>query len=263
MISWSSCVPARRFDAIDIVDLGDFRPQSPPIRAYKSDFSGETFIPYCLDLSHRKILYTSAESTEDLMSAPFLYQAQRLKPAKVLFADWEDVPLFCPTESWPIFVFSPGRCGSTLFHAILRACGHASVSEPDFYTQISYARYNTELPQAARDALYRVLEGLTEDLCGGLANTPRPLFIKLRSECCHDPALITSGLQSPIWTVFMIRNVRPWAESILSVFGSMPIDVIEYLNQAIDCAVWLRKIRTAVSYAMKTCFDRPLNCQHG
>lgn len=198
MISWSSCVPARRFDALDIVESGDFRPQSPPTLASKSDLSGQTFLPYCLDLTDRKVLYTSENSIEELMSAPFLYQAQRLKPTKVLVADWEDVPIFPSTESWPVFVFSPGRCGSTLFHAILRACGHASVSEPDFYTQISYARYNTELPQEAKDLLYRVLEGLTEDLCGGLTNTPRPLFIKLRSECCHDPALITSGLQSPI-----------------------------------------------------------------
>lgn len=39
----------------------------------------------------------------------------------------------------------------------------------------------------------------------------------------------------------MIRNVEPWAASILNVFGSTPSDIIEYLKQAINCAVWLKK----------------------
>jgi hypothetical protein len=69
---------------------------------------------------------------QKLRQAPFSYLYARQEAKTVLLVPWEAGQINHPrAETDPIYLFSPGRCGSTLLHNILLAANISSVSEPD------------------------------------------------------------------------------------------------------------------------------------
>jgi hypothetical protein len=106
------------------------------IEQYKS------IVPYCVDFNTRENLYIGNVNIEKSLEAPFLYQYLRETASSLIKVPWKNGPIFTDLTKlqMPRFIFSPGRCGSTLVGKIALAAGGVSLSEPDYYSQLSLAK---------------------------------------------------------------------------------------------------------------------------
>jgi len=106
----------------------------------------DTLSPYALDVPARRVAFVQTSPGLDLAAAhPFVYEAQRRHARQLVVASEEEVVdaarvLRLP-EHRPTFLYSTGRCGSTLLgKMVARLDGVQSISEPDVYTQATFAR---------------------------------------------------------------------------------------------------------------------------
>lgn len=180
--------------------------------------------PYCVDFEKQSLLCVRGD---DLLSHPFLYQAQRERGRTIVEIPLEEVPQM---HVEPTFIFSPGRCGSTLLVRALEAIGVPSASEPDYCRQIGRAFVLTKAP--SRETCHRLLRAATAVLALRLG-TAAPV-IKLQAECNGWPMLIVHAFRS-LKVVFIVRNPRDWALSWKRV--SPPAfsarDVVRMLQRAL------------------------------
>lgn len=197
------------------------------------------FVPYCLDMAERRSYYVKAGSAEAIARAPFQYLHLRERATQVASVPWERGSLHRRNAPGAIFLFSIGRCGSTLLTEMLRAGGLVSLSEPDFYTQ-AVTTYLLDLRADRERALGAVLQQMTHDL---LALFSAPLeqrgIVKLRSECCAAPNLVIAR-QGPLpATMFLIRAFETWAASMLRATVLTPQRLVDRYLQGLRCLRWL------------------------
>lgn len=118
--------------------------------------------PYCLDDPNRRVLFVDMPPDTDLSKKAFAYDAQFRLATRVLAVPYEALEraaaLVKPPENM-IFVFSTGRCGSTLLNHVLNTVeGVFCLSEPDIYSNLSLLRGQ----QPGRDAeLTMILKSCT------------------------------------------------------------------------------------------------------
>ena len=96
---------------------------------------------FCCDFPGERVWYTVVPDVAAVFEAAFVYQAQRVNATQILsmpIEALEERESFDDPE--PVFVFSVGRCGSTLLSSLLKATGRWSVSEPDIFTQLAVMR---------------------------------------------------------------------------------------------------------------------------
>src|SRR5471030_1797962 len=129
---------ARRTERIAISSPDDFLIVQK--RAVSRDAAlSETLLPYCLDFIAWRAVYVGGVDAKGAQAAPFYYLYLRRNARRIVSVPWEQGALTQGAVRAPVFLFSPGRCGSTLLSSILFAAGVANVSEPDFYTQATAA----------------------------------------------------------------------------------------------------------------------------
>jgi len=193
-------------------------------------------IIYCCDIDSERVWYTLVERPAETLAAPFLFQAQRQHAVAILSLPWELLPVREQfPDPQPVFVFSVGRCGSTLLAALLKAVGRGSVSEPDFLTQLA-ALNPTERRRIGTRAIHTIISAGTASLarlCG------RRAVVKLRHHCNKiwgELATAVPGCR----IVFMLRDRLSWARSRHRAFGdsaeviaSLLRDGVETLDQMI------------------------------
>lgn len=186
------------------------------------------FLPYCFDFIARRAIYVSGASSVSAQAAPFYYLHLRQKAAEILSVPIEHGPLTeHAAESHPVFLFSPGRVGSTLVSRVLAEAGIASVSEPDFYTQL--AALPAELTPW-RSVFERAMWAMTDDLSAALGAAP---VIKLRAECARHPELF---LRRPgVRTIVLFRGFESWSRSTAKVFGAGPEKAVRKYLAALQC----------------------------
>lgn len=186
--------------------------------------------PYCLDFLRGRMLYVADLDAQAIQSAPFCYLYLRRHAHRVL-----SIPLSaCAEGSDPVFLFSPGRCGSTLLSRVLFEAGIASVSEPDFYTQMAswfWSRSNP-LTRVYRDAMWT----MSRDLAAALGAVP---VVKLRAECSRAPALFVRNPGAP--AIMMFRRFETWSRSTAAAFGAGPGKAVQKYMAALKCFAWLRR----------------------
>src|ERR1700744_4309452 len=122
-----------RTERIAISSPGDFTlgPRLP--------FDGaDGLLPYCLDFVRRRSIYVGGVDARGAQDAPFYYLHLRRNAQRLVSVPWEQGALTTETRA-PIFLFSPGRCGSAFVRTLFSHGGIANVSEPDFYTQATMA----------------------------------------------------------------------------------------------------------------------------
>ena len=187
-------------------------------------------IPYCCDIESERLWYTIVERPEEILAAPFLYQAQRKHAVGILSIPWELLPVREQLRTQqPMFVFSVGRCGSTLLAALLKACGQPSVSEPDFLTQLAVLK-----PAERRRLGSRAIRTLAAAGSASLARQcGRQCVVKLRHHCnTFWPELIAAVPDCRL--VFMLRDRVSWARSRHRAFGDGPEVIARLLREGLE-----------------------------
>ena len=225
---------ARHTERISISAPGDFVTgravglEQPP---------GETWLPYCLDVLRRRSLYVGGVDAKGAQDAPFYYLYLRGQARTVLSVPWERGPLAAGVSRRPVFLFSPGRCGSTLLSRILSAAGAANVSEPDFYTQATSALSVSAL-NPLRGAMRAAVAALGTDLAEALDPVQSPV-VKLRAESCRAPELLLQTAERR--TVFMSRGFESWARSNGRAFRNGAHKAVAKYLRALRCHAWLKQ----------------------
>ncbi|HEY0105725.1 MAG TPA: hypothetical protein VGB91_06530 [Rhizomicrobium sp.] len=194
-------------------------------------------LPYCLDLPGRRAIYVGGIESQAAQAAPFYYLHLRRHARRALSAPWETLPLAARPDGAPIFLFSPGRCGSTLLSRLLSAAGVANVSEPDFYTQATSAACASRLnPLRAR--MRMAVAAMGADLAAALDPARAPV-VKLRAESCRAPDLLVGPNERR--TLFMTRDFEAWARSNTRAFRNPAAKSVRKYLTALRCAAWLRQ----------------------
>jgi len=235
-------------ESLSVVAPSDF--STGPWRQRRAADRLDAFVPYCLDMLARRTVYVRAGNRAALLRAPLQYVHLRERATTIASVPWECGRVSAGSQPPGCFVFSVGRCGSTLLVDAMRRGGAVALSEPDFYTQAVAARIHAGRIFSGYARLEAVLGGLTADLLAASgARGPSPI-IKLRTECCKAPGLIvgTGGIAPA--TLFMIRSFKPWLLSTLRVSRRPPRAIVERYIEGLKCFAWLRRNSecTLVSY---------------
>jgi hypothetical protein len=206
-------------------------PQDFVCRRHAEGVPPQSQFPYCLDFLRRRALYVTDLDAKAVQAAPFYYLYLRGHARRVL-----SVPFAASgAGADPVFLFSPGRCGSTLMSRVLFEAGIASVSEPDFYTQLGswlWSRPFNPLAGVYRDAMWK----MSQDLAAGLGAVP---VVKLRAECARAPELFVRNPAASSLVLF--RRFETWSRSTAQVFGASPEKAVRKYLTALKCYAWLRR----------------------
>lgn len=221
---------SRRIDRISIAAPGDFAHAGwAPLAALP-----DGALPYCLDVLSRRSLYVTGLDRRQAQQAPFYFLYARRHAREIISVPWErDTPR--PGAAAPLFLFSPGRCGSTLLSQILSDAGVPNVSEPDFYTQLTTALGTAPL-NPLRAAMRRAAGSMGSALT---ASFGAPLVVKLRAESCRAPGLLLQGREKR--ALFMTRDFEDWARSTAQAFRNSPRKMVAKYMRALACYDWLRR----------------------
>ena len=100
---------------------------------------------YCLDPEQQRALFVETPPELDLTRVPFMYVAQQEHASRILsvpISTMHELAVQVPVRDEQItFIFSTGRCGSTMVSAAFGAADNAvSLSEPDVHFITSQAR---------------------------------------------------------------------------------------------------------------------------
>ncbi len=202
----------------------------------RSRETGELALPYCLDVVRRRALYVCATDAEAAQSAAFYYLHLRQTAQHIVSVPFEHLPVL-PRSSYgdPVFLFSPGRVGSTLVSRVLAEAGIASVSEPDFYTQVAHPLCQVAL-RPFRRSIEAAMWSLSDDLCTALGAAP---VVKLRAECAAYPELFLRRPKAK--TIVLLRDFESWSRSTAQVFGAHPGKAVRKYLAALRCYEILRQ----------------------
>jgi hypothetical protein len=227
---------ARHTERVSISSPGDFRLASLAPLAREAA-AREILLPYCLDFVRRRSVYVGGVDTTAAQTAPFYYLYLRRTARRVVSVPWESGARHPEATRAPVFLFSPGRCGSTLLSRILAAAGSANVSEPDFYTQATSAACASRF-NPFRATIQRAIWNMGADLSLALDPAQSPV-VKLRAESCRAPDLLLQPRERR--TIFLTRGFDSWARSNGKAFrNGAHKSVQKYLLAAAGYA-WLKQ----------------------
>jgi len=184
-------------------------------KAVPKDLPG---VAYCFCLSRRELLLTAAGDPEAMLKAAFLYVSQFETAERVVtipFARLPEMDLRGPAH--PVFIFSPGRCGSTYLAALLKAAGARVLSEPDFLTQLATLREDRRF--RTDPSLMPLL--IRSGMASFRARWGEDLVLKLRGRCNLIADEIAAQFPDALFVV-MLRNRMDWVRSHYGAFGGKP-----------------------------------------
>lgn len=201
-----------------------------------SDVIRKSGIVYCADFQNSQVLYTLFRDPPAVLQHPFLYSSQYDHADRIACVHFRNLEAFhSKTLSRPNFVFSAGRCGSTLLAALLRACGLPTASEPDLMTQLARERvFETNLP----------LAGNLQQVCmtSLAAHYGIDLAVKLRSQC-NSIALHIAREFPAAKIVFILREPIGWARSRYRAFPGDPKALAHLYRAAVNSYARLCEIK--------------------
>ena len=183
----------------------DFETEPGPVE------SAGYWSPYALDADLSALHWARTPRPAASYDAPFLYLAQ-YRHADALGAS-------CPTtlpaagNGRRDFVFSVGRCGSTVLTRIAMGAGLATLSEPDAIVALTVRR----LGDRADDLYGRVLDATIR--ASGHDPAKRTL-VKLRAQ--HSTSAHLQRVRNAVpgaSFLFVFREPRAWARSMVGHFG--------------------------------------------
>lgn len=184
-----------------------------------------------IDSERSEVFWCAVSDQTDVMRHPFYYQGIRANAVEGVSVSFEHLSAWQrPLQARPVFIFSIGRCGSTLFSNVCGAAGLQSWSEPDSFTNLATDQNLRENPWIFR-ALSRVA---LNDLADKAAIAGQASFgLKLRSHvtpiceelCTHHPDSLC---------FFLVRDPIDWAKSVHRTFGQGPVRLATRLVDTIE-----------------------------
>ncbi|AIP04610.1 sulfotransferase [Burkholderia pseudomallei] len=191
---------------------------------------GERYVPLCVDWRDARLFLSRWDDDCAMTDVPFLYQRQRRTARQLLDVPFEQ--LEAPGRAarmTPIFIFSVGRCGSTLLSRLLAAVGEQAVSEPDVLTSVAHFDDAAERAAAlpARERIVQSCVAAFEPACG-----PAPI-IKLRARCNRAVDVFLNAMPHARY-VFMCRNRDDWVRSSSRAFGDSGEALAELLKASVE-----------------------------
>jgi hypothetical protein len=216
---------------LDIVAPGDFELS---LRATsETPYLPPGALAYCADLARERVLFTchAQHDLPALFAGPFLYVEQLRAAGSVISVPFERLHELAPPKAAaaPVFIFSPGRAGTTLLSTLLAAAGLPSASEPDMLTQaacLTAAQLQPLPPGADRMLAAICIESLARVLGPGA-------FLKLRSQCNARPLALVEAAPG-CRVIFVLRKAMGWAMSRKRAFNEPPNHIAMLLYQALE-----------------------------
>jgi hypothetical protein len=179
--------------------------------------------PFCLDHKNLRMVFVEIPPKIDVSKAPLLYQSQYEAATRLIAIPYDlvhEVATRLPPQIQEmVFIYSVGRCGSTLISNIWRCLDDTySLSEPDVFTDINYRR-------GAGHLTHRETIQLLGSAIRLFNRPPEPrgrLVIKFRAQCI-GLAQLMHQLYPTASSVFMYRNALDCIDSRVRVFGEEPL----------------------------------------
>ncbi len=196
-------------------------------------------LPCVIDIPRARTIYVPDLDPQKVREEPFCYLFARSEAKWILSVPWEAGPINRPqVDCDPIYVFSCGRCGSTLLHRIFNAANIACVSEPDIGAALLSRVYRNH--RALRPLLRWATQAYVRDLMSALGDGKGGLIVKLRSQFCSvaRPLLNKSRERR---SIFMIRQFEPWARSVSQSFRVGPGWLAGEYRRSLECYAYLRE----------------------
>jgi Sulfotransferase family len=167
---------------------------------------------YSLDLAGGQAVFLHLPPGTDLSSAPFLPQRQFETATQALTLPLDMLPAAARDLALPrtlVFLFSIGRCGTTLAHHILNSVpGVLALSEPRAFVTLAMARHDMA-PERAQDLIAAVTRFCHRPLPGRPAEA---LAIKLHSQCLFQAEAYHRAFpQAKL--LFLYRDALSWGQS--------------------------------------------------
>lgn len=198
-------------------------------------------LPIYVDWHAERLAFSHWRSTMPPTAVPFLYQHQRGDADTLIDVPFERLDdLGCAEGMRPTFVFSIGRCGSTLLSKLLLAAGEQSLSEPDVLTHVAqFDDEDLKLRAAGSESL--IVRNCVESFrpyCGA-----HPI-IKLRARCSGAVGVFLSAFPDANY-VFMFRSRAEWVRSNVRAFGASAQALVALLLQSGEAVRRMRLAGTA------------------
>lgn len=213
----------KRTDCTQMVSLADFHLREVEAGEDLCATVAENrhVMPYCLDHQNRRMIFAETPPEIELSVRPFYYQAQYEAAARLIAIPYDRVHEIAARarSADPVFIFSVGRCGSTLMSKVWgRLDDTYSLSEPDVFTAINYLHGEGRLTDNEAIQLLASTVRL-------LNRPPLPrerLVIKFRAQCIGIAELLYRQHPDASF-IFMYRNAIDCVDSYVRVFGAVPL----------------------------------------
>lgn len=173
--------------------------------------------PYCIDDTRQRVIFTEIPTSVNLTEKAFAFQHQFSEARRLLAVPYEELLGLARQATMPetlIFIFSTGRCGSTLLNQIFNEIdGVNSLSEPDIPTNLTALR----MIDPSRDKLYADILYATTRLQVHALMTPDTCYfgLKFRGQALELMDLYYQQFPDARY-LFMYRHATQWARSMYS-----------------------------------------------
>lgn len=184
---------------------------------------------YCLDLDNKRFIFVETPPDQDLSAAPFYYQAQYELAQRLFAIPFKDFSPLTKTletiiKQQLVFIYSVGRCGSTLLSRIFaQADGVLSLSEPDVFSQLVALRNRDRSRDPEIAKLLKLCVGL---ICKPTAQDRRTsansatCVIKFRSYGIELADLLHEVFPKAK-AIFLYRNARSVVKSSIQAYSEL------------------------------------------
>jgi hypothetical protein len=215
----------KRTDSTQMVSLDDFHLREVEVDEDLCATVAENrhVTPYCLDHQNRRMIFAQTPPEIELSARPFYYQAQHEAATRLIAIPYDrvhEIALRAPARAAnAVFIFSVGRCGSTLMSKMFgRLDDTYSLSEPDVFTAINYLHGEGRLTD---DEAIQLLASTVRLVHRPPAPRGR-LVIKFRAQSIGIAELLHR--QHPAASfIFMYRDAIDCVDSYIRVFGALPL----------------------------------------
>lgn len=193
--------------------------------------------PYTIDVENQALVFLDMPADIDLSQETFVYPRQFEEATRLLLVPFSDLMTLSEQVRIPeniTFIFSIGRCGSTLLHQIFNQIeGVSSYSEPDPTTTLSLHWQEQAMSEAP---IGDIVEATTKLQIHTLTKSSNHVVLKFRGQVSVLMPHYFKRFPNANH-IFMYRKPLNWARSMhrfLRVFHQdekVSIEVINYLTR--------------------------------
>jgi hypothetical protein len=219
----------------DIASVDHFRTKNGQVVEAQAILSHPGVTLYCLDDVRREAVFVETPPDVDLLDQPFYFQAQYQHAERLVTISYETLHKMADLAGDGfqnlIFIYSVGRCGSTLLSRTLNRMSTVySLGEPDVHTQITALRPR----DGSRDAeLIKLLRSSTRLLYKPRRSETATLAVKFRAYGIEIADLLYKAFPKAK-ILFIYRNAETWARSYAKAFDISGPTAKDNLKQTLE-----------------------------